>query len=496
MDDEKWVIVVDDDISNLKIAGTILSEADMRVTALNSGTALLDYIREGNSPDLVLLDVLMPVLDGFGTMKRLREELHSDIPVIFLTADENSETAERGKNIGAADFIRKPFEAEMLVSRVQRVLNGQSKPIDFEQLIEPSDETSAAIAESAKKSASDITTDTDDDMVKVSMLFDEGDASRGALLLGQDTFGTIYRYLVRHMQRYNGSAYKVLFTVEPIEDDMTDTELFTIAERFGERVRGMLRNSDIMLRYSPAQYFLMLPMVSVEDIPKVTERIAKQWSSDVAAHRVRLHCTIEPMGCVRKEMPEVNGLDWRYARVNLPTDKLLEDTVTDFFNSMQGRLERLNGSYDCIDNDVGALDSYRIEVHAMKSSSAMVGMIMVSGLARLLENYAKESRTDKIHALHPIFAEQWETARQDLGKALGLLNEDEIQPDGREVLPSLLGVLRSGIEEMDIDAIDRTLTKISSYSYDEETTALIRKLREAAMELDDSAEEIIKELLQ
>ena len=46
MDDEKWVIVVDDDISNLKIAGTILSENDMRVTALNSGTALLDYIRE------------------------------------------------------------------------------------------------------------------------------------------------------------------------------------------------------------------------------------------------------------------------------------------------------------------------------------------------------------------------------------------------------------------------------------------------------------------
>ena len=488
MDDEKWVIVVDDDISNLKIAGTILSENDMRVTALNSGTALIDYIGDGNTPDLVLLDVLMPVLDGFGTMKKLREELHSDIPVIFLTADENSETAERGKAMGAADFIRKPFEAEMLVSRVQRVLNGHAKPGG------PSDETAAVIAANASLSAPDAPAG-DNDIAKISMLFDEGDASRGALLLGQDTFGTIYRYFVRHMQRYYGSAYKVLFTVQPIDNDMTDTELFTVAERFGERIRGTLRNSDIMLRYSPAQYFLMLPMVVVEDIEKIKDRIVKTWSLDEASSRVQLLCAAEPMGCVRREMPEVNGLDWRYARVNLPTDKLLEDTVTDFFNSMQGRLDRLNGSFEKIDDPI-ALDSYRIEVHAMKSSSAMVGLISLSGVAQLLENFAKSGDTAGIRSLHPIFAEQWLTVRKDLGTAFGLLKDDAMQADGKAVLPSLLSVLRSGIEDMDIDAIDRTLTKIGSYSYDERTTALIGKLRTAAMELDDSAEEIIKELLQ
>ena len=57
MDEEIWVIVVDDDISNLKIAGTILSDNDMRVTALNSGTSLLEYIKAGNTPDIILLDI-------------------------------------------------------------------------------------------------------------------------------------------------------------------------------------------------------------------------------------------------------------------------------------------------------------------------------------------------------------------------------------------------------------------------------------------------------
>ena len=60
-----WIVVVDDDISNLKIAGKILSSNNMRVTALNSGQSLLDYVREKGAPDLILLDINMPEMDGF-----------------------------------------------------------------------------------------------------------------------------------------------------------------------------------------------------------------------------------------------------------------------------------------------------------------------------------------------------------------------------------------------------------------------------------------------
>ena len=101
-----WVIVVDDDITNLKMAGHILSRQNMRVTALKSGTALIEFIKT-NQPDLILLDIMMPGMDGFETMEILKSQMEPgrEIPVIFLTADENRESELRGLQLGAMDFI-------------------------------------------------------------------------------------------------------------------------------------------------------------------------------------------------------------------------------------------------------------------------------------------------------------------------------------------------------------------------------------------------------
>ena len=117
-----WVVVVDDDVMNLKMAGTILSKHNMRVTALKSGTALLDYAKD-NRPDLILLDIKMPVLDGFATLEHLkRQGKAADIPVIFLTADESRDSETRGLQLGAMDFIKKPFVPEVLVLRVKHTI--------------------------------------------------------------------------------------------------------------------------------------------------------------------------------------------------------------------------------------------------------------------------------------------------------------------------------------------------------------------------------------
>ncbi|MCR5725048.1 MAG: response regulator [Treponema sp.] len=123
-----WVVVVDDDITNLKMAGHILSKANMRVSAVKSGTALLDFIKQerDETPDLILLDVMMPEMDGFETMRQLKawekEQGKSDIPVIFLTADEDTNSAATGLALGAMDFIKKPFLPELLTIRVQHII--------------------------------------------------------------------------------------------------------------------------------------------------------------------------------------------------------------------------------------------------------------------------------------------------------------------------------------------------------------------------------------
>ena len=117
------VVVVDDDPVNLKLATRALDARDLRVTALSSGKALLEYV-EDHTPDLILLDVLMPEMSGFEAMSRLRESRkdQGDIPVVFLTADDSRETETQGLQLGATDFIRKPFLPEILALRVRHVV--------------------------------------------------------------------------------------------------------------------------------------------------------------------------------------------------------------------------------------------------------------------------------------------------------------------------------------------------------------------------------------
>ena len=94
----------------------------MRVSALRSGRALLDFVVD-KRPDLILLDIMMPEMDGFATLQALQllDETR-DVPVIFLTADDEAETEARGLQLGAMDFIKKPFVPEVLVLRARHTI--------------------------------------------------------------------------------------------------------------------------------------------------------------------------------------------------------------------------------------------------------------------------------------------------------------------------------------------------------------------------------------
>lgn len=124
-----WIIVVDDDVSTLKLAGHFLSKAGFRVTALQSGKLALDYVREHGTPDLFLLDINMPEMDGFHTLELLKKEMEpgKEVPVAFLTAEERNDQEARGLESGAMDYIRKPFSPEVLVSRVKKILDVQTQ---------------------------------------------------------------------------------------------------------------------------------------------------------------------------------------------------------------------------------------------------------------------------------------------------------------------------------------------------------------------------------
>lgn len=118
-----WILVVDDDTANLKVASHILSGAKMRVSCLKSGEEAIQFLQT-NRPDLILLDIHMPGMDGFETIAAVRENKETaDIPVIFLTADDDSEAETRGLKAGAIDFLKKPFVPEVLLLRVRHTID-------------------------------------------------------------------------------------------------------------------------------------------------------------------------------------------------------------------------------------------------------------------------------------------------------------------------------------------------------------------------------------
>ena len=117
----KNILIIDDDKLNLATARRVLS-GEYKVIPAMKGTQALAYLQNGDC-DIILLDINMPEMDGFEVLQKIRQmESCKDIPVIFLTADNDTETETRCFKEGAIDFIAKPFVPEVMRSRIGRAL--------------------------------------------------------------------------------------------------------------------------------------------------------------------------------------------------------------------------------------------------------------------------------------------------------------------------------------------------------------------------------------
>ena len=112
------ILIVDDVPSNIQIAIEILKD-NYTVSVATSGEKALSMVEEGLMPDLILLDIVMPNMDGFKVCKKLKNNPnYCQIPIIFLTILENQKDMIKGLELGAVDYVTKPFEAKVLKARV------------------------------------------------------------------------------------------------------------------------------------------------------------------------------------------------------------------------------------------------------------------------------------------------------------------------------------------------------------------------------------------
>lgn len=120
---EKTILVVDDNKENLNVIGHLLRPL-YHVRVANSGIRALEIARANPQPELILLDVMMPELDGYEVLRRLRADPTThDIPVIFVTAMDADEDEEHGLLLGAVDYLSKPVKPALLLARVKTQLD-------------------------------------------------------------------------------------------------------------------------------------------------------------------------------------------------------------------------------------------------------------------------------------------------------------------------------------------------------------------------------------
>ena len=123
MKDKAKVLIVDDVPQNIQFAIEILKE-DYIVSVAKSALKALEILENNLNPDLILLDIIMPDIDGYELCSRLKsDKRYQDIPVIFLTILENDQDMIKGLQLGAVDYISKPFEPEVLKARVKTHIN-------------------------------------------------------------------------------------------------------------------------------------------------------------------------------------------------------------------------------------------------------------------------------------------------------------------------------------------------------------------------------------
>jgi two-component system response regulator MtrA len=122
---KRRILVVDDDTALAEMLGIVLRAEDFEPTFCTDGAAALEAFRAG-PPDLVLLDLMLPGVDGIEVCRRIRAE--SDVPIVMLTAKSDTGDVVRGLESGADDYIAKPFKPKELVARVRARLRRTDEP--------------------------------------------------------------------------------------------------------------------------------------------------------------------------------------------------------------------------------------------------------------------------------------------------------------------------------------------------------------------------------
>ncbi|MGN0154281.1 MAG: response regulator [Lachnospiraceae bacterium] len=232
---------------------------------------------------------------------------------------------------------------------------------------------------------------------------------------------------------------------------------------------------------------LLMQFISDDRIAVVTEDLVNQNESGVVSSIGDKELFIE-------DFPVIAGVDWEYGLLHLKDEKLLQNTIRDCYHLMEtdaSVLERL--CQDIADPEI--CNQYRLKVHSMKSSAAMIGATFISGVAQMLEYAARDGQVEIIRQITPLFLKEWRELKQKLS-FFAESKENETgkkKPVDYKGINEFLRLLSVAMENMDIDAADEIVEHLKQYDYPDEEKPWMEELAIAVESLDgEKIEELRK----
>lgn len=185
-------------------------------------------------------------------------------------------------------------------------------------------------------------------------------------------------------------------------------------------------------------------------------------------------------------LPDIDGFDWEAAQTHFKNRQVLWEFVRHFYKNYKSTAARIQRVYDSIDDtDGNSVNTYRIEVHALKSNAALFGNKVLSDMNRQLEEAAESGDVSFIRRMHPAMMDEWERCMISLSEYL-TESDKELMSDAGWIF-SMLSMLEMALEEMDYDKADAIMKDVMTYSYDEKFARDINELDVLISNLENAA---------
>lgn len=184
-----------------------------------------------------------------------------------------------------------------------------------------------------------------------------------------------------------------------------------------------------------------------------------------------------------EELPVVDGLDWKYAAGHFKDVNSMLESVKFFASALEYEAGELEGLLGGIAQEEGR-KNYCTKVHGMKSSAGIVGIVPLAGMAKVLEDAARNNECDVIVQLTPVFLKRWRAYKELLQSFSEPQVEKMSADENREQIAAILQQIRNAAEEMDIDALDELLKQLEAYEFAGEQQEAFERIKKAVIDFD------------